>query len=470
MSIVNLESLGLGRLDFVTACLGWSAAAAATAAATPPTNGSSAAPLGASTVAPSGMEYCDIRYAGLYSGPAPNQGSQTAAVIWTLVALATMFMALRIYCKIWRLRRLWWDDWVLVIGWMCFVVDAAMSQAVVDLGFGMYPCDVDPRNFRAIAIEGQNVGATVGILAVVWSKTSFAITLLRLTEGKMKAFVWFVIAAMNVIMIVEAIIVWVQCTPVSKTWDPMVPGVCWDTHTVNVYGVFAGCFSGCCDILLAMLPWTLVWNLRMQKKEKFGIGIAMSMGVFAGATAFVKSAKILTIGSKNFSYDGCALLVWAAAEISTTIMASCIPVLRVFVREVHERSAHVRSAGYKKQVKEITGGSSSTQAINTVRSNEDPPIELEQQKQQQNSKSPPVDGPSTDDVVTGEEPSSPVSGRPVTVPGAAVGRAPEEQRRNMIIATRQFYVEYDDDDYDGGRDAREGGSRQGSASPRPRSF
>ncbi|KAK3317516.1 hypothetical protein B0T19DRAFT_405206 [Cercophora scortea] len=425
------------------------------------------------------MEYCDLRYAGLYTGPVPNQGAQTAAVIWSLVALATTFMVLRIYCKIWRLGRLWWDDWVLVISWMCFVVDAAMSQIVVDLGFGMYPCDIDPRNFRAIAIEGQNVGASVGILAVVWSKTSFAITLLRLTEGKLKAFVWFVIAAMNVVMILEAIIVWVQCTPVSKTWDPSVPGVCWNTHAVNVYGVLAGCFSGCCDILLAMLPWTLVWNLKMQKKEKIGIGIAMSMGVFAGATAFVKSAKILTIGGKNFSYDGCALLVWAAAEISTTIMASCIPVLRVFVREVHERSAHVRSAGYKKQVNEITGGSS-TLAINSVNSTRDagPPIELEQNWRHTNTESPAADRTSTDDVqvqVVTSEKSTSTAAAPshlVSVPGAAVTRAPEEQRRNMIIATRQFYVEYDDDDYDGGRDVREGpgGSGPESTSPRSRFF
>ena len=75
----------------------------------------------------------------------------------------------------------------------------------------------------------------------------------------------------------------------------------------------------------------------------------------AGATAFVKSQKILNVGGENFSCmswtnaldhqntiniltfkldEGCDLVIWAAAEISTTIMASCIPVLRVFIREV----------------------------------------------------------------------------------------------------------------------------------------
>lgn len=33
------------------------------------------------------------------------------------------------------------------------------------------------------------------------------------------------------------------------------------------------------DILLALLPWSVVWNLQMKKQEKIGVAVAMSMGV-----------------------------------------------------------------------------------------------------------------------------------------------------------------------------------------------
>ncbi|KAK0610126.1 hypothetical protein B0T17DRAFT_470266, partial [Bombardia bombarda] len=258
---------------------------------------------------------------------------RSAIAIWTLLGFAGVFLILRIYAKAWRLRRLWWDDWVLIFSFLCFIVDASMSQVAINLGLGKYPCDVDPRNFRQLAIQGEGVGATFGMFAVVWSKTSFAITLLRLTDGKLHRFVWFAIGSMNFFVLLEALFVWVDCNPVSKNWDPQTPGTCWPTDAVNGYGVFAACTSGFYDVVLALLPWRLVWNLKMQKKEKFGVAIAMSLGIVAGATGFVKSAKILTLGSTNFTYDGCELLVWAAGEISTTIMASCIPVLRVFFRE-----------------------------------------------------------------------------------------------------------------------------------------
>jgi hypothetical protein len=38
-------------------------------------------------------------------------------------------------------------------------------------------------------------------------------------------------------------------------------------------------YSGCMDILLALLPWKMIWKLQMRKKEKFGIALAMSMGI-----------------------------------------------------------------------------------------------------------------------------------------------------------------------------------------------
>ena len=38
-------------------------------------------------------------------------------------------------------------------------------------------------------------------------------------------------------------------------------------------------YSGCMDFILALLPWVVLWGLEMNKREKVGVGIAMSMGV-----------------------------------------------------------------------------------------------------------------------------------------------------------------------------------------------
>lgn len=100
------------------------------------------------------------------------------------------------------------------------------------------------------------------------------------------------------------------------------------------YGVFGGAYSGVIDIVLAFLSWSIVWRLQMKRKEKIGVAVAMSMGVFAGCAAFVKCSKLLLLLNGDFTYEGYNLVIWGASEVAITFMAASIPVLRVLVREV----------------------------------------------------------------------------------------------------------------------------------------
>lgn len=33
------------------------------------------------------------------------------------------------------------------------------------------------------------------------------------------------------------------------------------------------------DFILSVLPWLVLWDLEMKKREKVGIALAMSMGI-----------------------------------------------------------------------------------------------------------------------------------------------------------------------------------------------
>ncbi|KAI0129613.1 hypothetical protein BJ170DRAFT_731208 [Xylariales sp. AK1849] len=91
-------------------------------------------------------------------------------------------------------------------------------------------------------------------------------------------------------------------------------------------------YSGVMNIFLALLPCTIIPQLQIKMKEKIGVAIGMSMGVFAGVTAFVKSAKLRSLGSEDFTFEGGDLVTWGTAETATTVIAISIPVLRALVR------------------------------------------------------------------------------------------------------------------------------------------
>jgi hypothetical protein len=154
-----------------------------------------------------------------------------------------------------------------------------MCKLVINLGFGHYPCDIPLPHMGRIAFEGGGLGSTFTVLTIVWSKTAFGVTLLRLTRGRLRWGLAAVVIAMNVAMGLQAVFVWVKCQPVEKNWRPGGKGRCWELEVSNGYAMFSAVLSGVCDVVFALLPWYLVWGLRMRKKEKIGVVVAMSMGV-----------------------------------------------------------------------------------------------------------------------------------------------------------------------------------------------
>ena len=210
--------------------------------------------------------------------PHDDQGPKLNGAIWALTAFAGLFLAVRVYCKFWRNRGLWWDDAFLIGAWVCITVECALLSAMTHLGYGLHIWDFPLQNMGPLLVL-VNIAGTFSSTAAIWSKTSFAITLLKLTDGRIKALLWFVIVSMNIAMGLTALFPWVSCTPIQKAWDLNVPGTCWKPTVMVHYNIFSAAYSAVMDFTLALLPWKVIWGLQMKKKEKVGVAVAMSMGI-----------------------------------------------------------------------------------------------------------------------------------------------------------------------------------------------
>jgi len=47
-----------------------------------------------------------------------NRGPRILITVWTLTGLSGVFLTVRLACKLWAKRRLWWDDYVLALSWV----------------------------------------------------------------------------------------------------------------------------------------------------------------------------------------------------------------------------------------------------------------------------------------------------------------------------------------------------------------
>ncbi len=118
------------------------------------------------------------------------------------------------------------------------LVSIVLVTMSVPHGLGKHVAHVPVESLSALGLMGNFTG-TFSILAAVWSKTSFALTLLRLMSGRIRIMLWAIIATINISMGLNAVFMWTRCSPASKVWNPFVPGTCWEPHVYPAYGMFA---------------------------------------------------------------------------------------------------------------------------------------------------------------------------------------------------------------------------------------
>jgi hypothetical protein len=128
---------------------------------------------------------------------------------------------------------------------------AAVTSYDVSIGLGRHVTEVPPSNYNLLNIVGLSTLVLDGT-AQTWSKTSFAILILRFSEGKMRLFVWFLIISLNLFVGFGCLFFWARCSPVQKAWTmEMTEGTCVDYDIVVHYGMFSsGRFHFCSTPLL----------------------------------------------------------------------------------------------------------------------------------------------------------------------------------------------------------------------------
>lgn len=78
------------------------------------------------------------------------------------------------------------------------------------------------------------------ILATSWAKTSFALSLLRITTShEMRWSIWAIIVVVNLVFASNGIIQWVQCWPIPRLWNTdLEGGKCLSPSTIQNFNIF----------------------------------------------------------------------------------------------------------------------------------------------------------------------------------------------------------------------------------------
>jgi hypothetical protein len=129
---------------------------------------------------------------------------------------------------------LWVEE--LTIDKVCQGAGAAfVTVATTRGGLGRHAKDIDGDAISAAVLYGTSISAVFTISTSVWSKVSFALSLLRISSSgcteMTRRTIWGIIISLNIMLMVAIVMLFTSCTPVEKIWKPELDGSCWSTRT-----------------------------------------------------------------------------------------------------------------------------------------------------------------------------------------------------------------------------------------------
>ncbi|KAI1871818.1 hypothetical protein JX265_005804 [Neoarthrinium moseri] len=270
-----------------------------------------------------------------------DRGPQLAAVTVVLLALCWVSVSLRCYTMGFLLRRFYTEDWLAIFALIIYTAYSVFCLLGVRYGLGAHVSDV-PLEDHPKALFYKWAGQVVYVIMAALVKFIAGLLLLRLCVGKRWQCItlWTLMIVSAVYTLFYVFIVIFQCQPVEFYWyrydlSQPVTGKCNGKLLATIPTYISFVISVVSDWILALLPISIVWNAKMDKRSKISVSCVLALGSIASMAtiARIPYAKQL-LSNPDYLYNFTDLAIWSTVEIGLGLTASSLATLKPLFRKL----------------------------------------------------------------------------------------------------------------------------------------
>ncbi|KAE8152162.1 hypothetical protein BDV25DRAFT_151434 [Aspergillus avenaceus] len=287
-----------------------------------------------------------------------------------LVCFTGTLMAVRLYARIWLVKKLGLDDALAILTMMIYIPFVVLSVILINLGSGrhmdyiQYVLSMSMPTVRKTEVL-DFAAHVLYTIALFFCRLSGLAFYHRLAARSSKLHLAIKIAAvfLSAAFLPQLFLLIFHCRPVTGLWP--YP---WQSEPISytclswglVYSVNSG-VSLTCDVLMFIIPTILITQLHVSLKRKAQLSVVMFPGIFV---IVISSVRVYFVAAGQWSADGS----WAYnpmmgienGEIAGTLIALSVPALKpVFgniFNHLTEYSISTRNrTGLKSQSKPASG-------------------------------------------------------------------------------------------------------------------
>ncbi|KAI6355971.1 hypothetical protein MCOR25_008018, partial [Pyricularia grisea] len=258
-----------------------------------------------------------------------NRGPQILAFAISLVAIATVFVAARLYTKVVIKRLVYLEDYIIGFSNLLLWAEVCLYFVAVRYGEGRHIWTLSEEELGASRLWFI-IASVPGVTALGLPKIAIALMLNRILFATkwLTTASWFLSAVTMVNFLVVLFFLIFQCSPMRASWATDVENArCYGSGLIVNICVYASVFSAITDLYFAFCPAVVILRLGMNTQKSIGLSCVLGLGVFACAVALYKVSLLPLMTSPDFTYDCADLMIWTVAEASAILIASSIPML-----------------------------------------------------------------------------------------------------------------------------------------------
>ncbi|KAI1138228.1 hypothetical protein F5Y05DRAFT_385542 [Hypoxylon sp. FL0543] len=270
-----------------------------------------------------------------------NLGPTVVVVSWVFAALAMLVVFGRFYVRLRIVRKFTVDDYIVAITLVLALGNSVLLTISSVWGLGQHVDVLAPQPGRVMyTIKWVYLCEFFCILSSGFGRISYAFLLLGLAPPTklQQRFLWAIIYTQFMVDVGVIIISFVQCRPIYGYWDPRAGADCWPPYVQQYAGYFQGSVCSLVDLILALFPASLFWNLNMELKQKVSLSFMMGLGIFAMVASIVKTINLRAFTDMtDLTYAMAKVAIWWTLEAYLVLLAVSIPTLRPILRNVKSK-------------------------------------------------------------------------------------------------------------------------------------
>ncbi|CAO2648175.1 Nn.00g074420.m01.CDS01 [Neocucurbitaria sp. VM-36] len=272
------------------------------------------------------------------------------AVGWVLAALSTLFIAARTYTrtKI-TTSMLGWDDWCMLVAWMFAIVCTSLVATGTTYGLGLHVGDIKDPEDQAMAAMYVLLAPIFSITSAFFTKTSIIVAFMRIMGPTVtwvhKLIAYAPLAVLFAGSAISCGIMIFFCSPVERSWRPYLAGSCLDPVLLDIVGKTVSAYNAVMDAFCACVPYFLIRNLNIPRKDKRNLIILMGGSIFGTFATIMKIVAMSNISNvADITHSWSEITIWYLTENHVLIIAASFPALRPFWRTLIGKYSSYRSS------------------------------------------------------------------------------------------------------------------------------